>query len=159
LPIVEGWDVLDDNLLACSQEHILKVFDMLKRQPRRARFTGGLEAARMQPWVAEALRWIKPETAYFAYDTANDLEPLRAAAEMLWKAGFSKAARKVRAYVLCGFDGDTQEKAERRLEETLALGVVPMCMMFRDRDGKRVNWPGFQRRWARPAMIPRSPEE
>lgn len=32
LPITEGYNVLDDNLLACSEEHIRKVFAMLKRQ-------------------------------------------------------------------------------------------------------------------------------
>jgi hypothetical protein len=28
LPITEGWNVMDDNLLTCSEDHIRKVFDM-----------------------------------------------------------------------------------------------------------------------------------
>jgi hypothetical protein len=32
LPITEGHNVLDDNLLACSEDHIRKVFRMLSRQ-------------------------------------------------------------------------------------------------------------------------------
>ena len=35
LPITDGWIVTDDNLLACSDQHILGVFEMLKRQPHR----------------------------------------------------------------------------------------------------------------------------
>ena len=31
LPITEGWNVLDDNLLACSDDHIKAVFKMLAR--------------------------------------------------------------------------------------------------------------------------------
>ena len=34
LPITEGWNVLDDNLLACSDEHIRGVFAMLARQKK-----------------------------------------------------------------------------------------------------------------------------
>jgi len=156
LPIREGWDVLDDNLLACSERHIAAVFDMLKRQPHKARFTGGLEAKLMTPAIAEGLRELVPETLYFAYDTQDDWGPMCEAAEMLWKAGFPKKHRSVRAYVLCGFKGDTPEKAEARLTATLSKHIIPMCMMWRDDDGNKSNWGGFQRRWARPALIPSS---
>lgn len=44
LPIHDGWNLLDDNILACSEKHIRAVFDMLHRQKKSARFTGGLEA-------------------------------------------------------------------------------------------------------------------
>lgn len=44
LPIVDGWNVLDDNLLQCSDDHVRSVFAMLARQGRRPQFTGGLEA-------------------------------------------------------------------------------------------------------------------
>lgn len=44
LPITEGWILTDDNLLACSENHIQAVFEMLKRQPKRPQFVGGLEA-------------------------------------------------------------------------------------------------------------------
>jgi hypothetical protein len=154
LPITDGWDVLDDNLLACSEPHIRAVFDMLNRQPKKARFTGGLEAKRMTPAIAEGLRELVPETLYFAYDTPDDFGPMCRAADMLWAAGFPKKHRSVRAYVLCGFKGDTQEKAEARLVATLERNIVPMCMMWRDADGRRENWSGFQRRWVRPALIP-----
>ena len=44
LPICDGWNVLDDNLIACSDGHVKKVFAMLKRQKEQPRFTGGIEA-------------------------------------------------------------------------------------------------------------------
>ena len=156
LPITDGWDVLDDNLLACSEAHIRAVFDMLKRQPKKSRFTGGLESKRMTPAIAEGLRSLMPETLYFAYDTPDDWEPMCKAADMLWKAGFPQKHRSVRAYVLCGYKGDTQEKAEARLVATLERRIVPMCMMWRDAEGRKANWGGFQRRWVRPALIPQS---
>ena len=55
LPITEGWNVLDNNLLACSPDHIYRVFEMLSRQTRRAVFTGGLEAARITDNIAKFL--------------------------------------------------------------------------------------------------------
>jgi len=41
LSITEGWNILDDNLLACSDGHIKKVFAMLEKQKEAAHFTGG----------------------------------------------------------------------------------------------------------------------
>jgi hypothetical protein len=68
LPIREGWNVLDDNLLACSDDHIRAVFMMLRGvRHHRVEFTGGLEAARLKPWHAESLhnmqsRFFSPTT-------------------------------------------------------------------------------------------------
>jgi hypothetical protein len=154
LPIAEGWNVLDDNLLACSQGHILSVLDMLGRQKRRAEFTGGLEALRFEPWIAEALRSIKPKQLYFAYDTPDDWEPLVRASERCWRAGFTKTAHAVRAYVLCGWPKDNMLAAETRLRQVLTLGVMPMAMLWRNQQGTAdPAWRAFQRRWARPAII------
>lgn len=41
LEIKDGWIVQDDNLLACTDQHINDVFAMLQRQPKRAVFSGG----------------------------------------------------------------------------------------------------------------------
>lgn len=72
LPVTEGWIVTDDNLLACSPGHIDEVFTMLKQQPHRPQFTGGLEAALLTPEYAARLKALRPKTLYFAYDTPND---------------------------------------------------------------------------------------
>lgn len=154
LPITDGWNVLDDNLLACSDSHILSAFRMLGRQKEAPQFTGGLEAARLKTWHVEALRAIKPKQIFFAYDTANDLEPLREAGRLLQGVGFTTASHSLRCYVLCGWESDTFEAAEKRMCKTMEAGFIPMAMLWRDDAGKRLeDWMRFQRQWARPALI------
>lgn len=154
LPIVEGWNVLDDNLLACSDRHVCDVIDMLNRQRERIHFTGGIEAARLESWSADAIRSVKPKQVFFAYDTPDDWEPLVRAASMCWKAGFSKASHTIRAYVLCGWPKDTITQADIRMRQVVGIGVMPMAMLWRDVKGNRnPNWSIFQRIWARPVII------
>ena len=153
LEIKEGWNVLDDNLLACSEGHIRAVFDMLKRQKHKARFTGGLEAKRLNAWHCELLRGLKLDRIYFAYDTPDDYEPLREASKLLSEYGLLKM-RGVSVYCLCGYPSDTQEKAEHRFMEVLKLGMQPYAMLWRDKDGiTREEWRKFQRLWVAPQII------
>lgn len=154
LPINSGWNVLDDNLLACSPEHIGRVFAMLTDQSRRPEFTGGLEAARFEEWHASAMRLMLTKQLFFAYDTSDDWEPLIRASYLCWRVGFTKTSHAIRCYVLCGWPKDTMEAAETRLRAVLSLGVMPMAMLWRGADGKRNPvWRTFQRRWARPEII------
>jgi hypothetical protein len=119
LPVTEGWNVLDDNLLACSDSHIKAVFAMLARQTQRVLLTGGLEAARLKLWHVQALKKIKPKELFFAYDGPEDREPLFAAGRMLLSNGFTRESHALRAYVLIGYHHDTLEQAEHRLYETM----------------------------------------
>jgi hypothetical protein len=152
LPITDGWNLLDDNLLACSDGHIKDVFAMLSRQRRRPRLTGGLEAARLKSWHIAELAKLKPDGMFFAYDTPNDREPLYEAGKMLGAAGFN--TRQLRAYVLIGYPGDTLDKAESRLFDCVNAGFTPMAMLYRDTSGDRdPAWIKFARPWARPAII------
>ena len=157
LPIRDGWNVIDDNLLACSDEHIRGVFRMLKRQKlggRRILFTGGLEAARLLPWHVTLLRDLKPKRIFFAYDTPDDLEPLREAGRMLLNAGFTTTSHTLRCYVLIGYQGDTFEKAEKRFRESIEAGFMPMAMLYRDETGERdLQWARFQTQWARATIV------
>jgi len=154
LPIRDGWNVLDDNLLACSEAHIRSVFAMLARQKTRTEFTGGIEAKRLQPWIASELYKLNPQQIFFAYDTASDFPPLVAAGGILREAGFKQFDRRLRCYVLCGFPGDTITFAEGRLHQTLCAGFIPMAMLYRDEKGDHSQeWRKFQREWARPAII------
>ncbi|HQO00663.1 MAG TPA: hypothetical protein PLI62_00230 [Spirochaetota bacterium] len=154
LKIREGFNILDSNLLACSRDHIERVFNMLDRQHEKARFTGGLEAARMKPWIAERLRELRPHVAYFAYDTPDDYEPLVDAVKMLRDAG-ALYDRVYSCYVLIGYKGDTIEKAERRLQQVLKLDVMPMAMLFNKAEGKddRSQWIKFQREYANRIIV------
>ncbi len=155
LPVTSGWNVLDDNLLACSEPHVRGVFAMLKSQPERALFTGGLEAARLEDWHIELLRDLRPKRMYFAYDTEDDYEPLMQSGRRLLHAGWTRASHTLCAYVLIGHPRDTIPDAERRLHRTWDAGFVPYAMLWRDREGKTPDqaWRKLQRQWVRPALI------
>lgn len=153
LPIRDGHNVLDDNLLACSEGHVQAVFEMLGRQ-RGVEFTGGLEAARLEDWHVERLRALRPKQMFFAYDTDDDLEPLTEAGRKLLAAGWTRQAHTLRCYVLIGQPKDTFDAAEIRLRASIDAGFLPMAMLWRGRDGTPPrSWRKFQRRWARPAII------
>jgi hypothetical protein len=154
LDIQDGWNILDDNLLACSESHIREVFAMLRRQKNKPEFTGGLEAKLMKPWIAMELVSLKPTSAFFAYDTPDDLDPLAGCSKMIHDAGFSWKSHALRCYVLIGYPKDTMAEAEKRLITTAKLGYFPMAMLWRDKDGKRdSDWMKFQRVWARPHIV------
>ncbi|MGF7099523.1 hypothetical protein M2141_001645 [Lachnospiraceae bacterium PH5-48] len=154
LPITEGSNVLDDNLLACSESHIRAVFDMLSSQPERPIFTGGLEAKLLRPWHVELLREVKTKRLYCAYDTPDDYEPLVAAGKLLTAAGFTRESRKPNCYVLIGYPGDSFDKAEKRLRDTWAAGFAPYAMLYRNEAGETAaDWRKFQRLWVRPQIL------
>ena len=154
LEIKDGWDVLDNNLLQCSEEHIRAVFEMLKRQPHRPKFTGGLESKELKPWHCKLLREARPERMYFAYDTPDDYEPLVEAGRMLMDAGFTLQSHVMACYNLIGYRGDTFDKAQARLEKTIEAGFMPYAMLYRDEKGQvDKKWSKFQREWLRPAIV------
>lgn len=154
LEIKDGWNILDDNLLACSDEHVKKVFQMLARQKERPVFTGGLEAKILKPWHAKELKRIKTQKMYFAYDTPDDYEPLVQAGKILKDAGFTVASHTACCYVLIGYKGDTFDKAEKRLTDTIRAGFMPYAMLFKDKDGNTdEEWRKYQRVWLRPQIV------
>lgn len=159
LPITDGWNLLDDNLLACSDDHIRGVFSMLKRQKNPVQFTGGLEAARLKQWHVDALTEMKPAQMFFTYDTPDDLVPLQEAGKMFRESGLGitstgNISHRLRCFVLCGYPRDNIKAAEFRLKETISAGFIPMAMLWKDKTGKRdKEWGKFQREWARPAII------
>lgn len=154
LPIRDGWNILDNNILACSIEHIRNVFCMLSRQERKAEFTGGLEAARLTTQTAAMLALLKPRRIYFAYDTPDDAAPLADAANLCWSVGFKPSSHSVCAYVLIGYPKDTLSQAADRLKFVAALGIMPFAMLYRNAEGKTdPTWRRFQREWCRPTIV------
>jgi hypothetical protein len=131
LPIANGYNVQDDNLLACSEGHIRAVFAMLGRQKKRAEFTGGLEAARLRAWHVDLLAELRPASAFFAYDTPEDLLPLIEAGKLLAEGGYSLARRVMRCYVLMGYPKDTMEAANERMLDAARAGFFPVSMLYR----------------------------
>lgn len=154
LPIVKGNNLLDNNILGCSEGHIKAVFEMLSHQ-KHVTLTGGLEAKLLKPWHVELLEKAKVERAYFAYDTPDDLPPLIEASKMLKESPWYRW-RKCGCYVLIGYPNDTIDKAKERLETALKLGYSPFAMFYRDPEGKQnktKEWARFQRQWTRPQII------
>ena len=160
LPIQDGWDILDDNLLACQESHVRAVFVMLARQGRRVQFTGGLEALALEDYQVGLLADLRPRpNCFFAYDPGDPFETLRSAASRLLAAGFTSCSHRLRVYVLIGYPRDTLELATKRLTDMLRIGFTPHAMLWdpetpsaeRYRPGPE--WRRFQRAWARPAII------
>lgn len=150
LTIKDGWIVQDDNLLACSETHIRAVFAMLKRQPKKAVFSGGLEARLLKGWHIDLLVDLKPQQMFFAYDTPDDYEPLAEASKLLTSAGIiRKSGRQAFCYNLIGYPNDTITDAEQRLMRTLKLGFTPFAMLYKNENGQAdITWRKFQREWA-----------
>ena len=154
LPVTQGWNVMDDNFISCSEQHIRNVFAMLRQQPERPIFTGGLEARLLRAWHVDLLRESKVRRLYCAYDTPDDLEPLISAGKLLQDGGITRASHRASCYVLIGWQGDTMDAAEKRLLETWSAGFVPYAMLYRDESGQTApEWRKFQRLWLRPQIL------
>ena len=109
----------------------------------------------MQDWHVELLAQLKPRpSVFFAYDTPDDYEPLVVVGRKMLAAGFARESHALRCYVLIGYPKDTKQQAENRLRESWLAGFLPMAMLYRGKDGKRLpEWRTFQRHWARPASV------
>jgi hypothetical protein len=160
LPIIDGWNILDDNLLACPRPHVESVFAMLRRQKRRIEFTGGLEALSLEDYQVDLLASLTPRpNMFFAYDPGDAFETLEHAARRLLAAGFTAASHRMRVYVLIGYPKDTFTLAETRLQQMQSIGFTPMAMLWKpetasqEKHRPEPGWRAFQRRWARPAII------
>ena len=168
LPIYDGWNVLDDNLLAAPVEHVHGVFAMLRRQRRadwpgwdgRIEFTGGLEALSLQDYQVDLLASLTPRpNMFFAYDPGDEFETLESAARRLLAAGFTRESHRMRVYVLIGYPKDTLAEADRRMRQMMQIGFTPFAMLWlpetpsQEKYRPPDEWRRFRREWARPAII------
>lgn len=160
LPIHPGWNILDDNLLAAPRDHVEAVFGMLRSQKRRIEFSGGLEALSLQDYQVDLLASLKPRpNMFWAYDPGDAFETLENASRRLIAAGFTPQSHRMRSYCLIGYPKDTFELADRRLRQLLSIGFTPHAMLWspekpsQEKYRPGPEWRGFQRLWARPAII------
>ena len=152
LPIRQGWDIQDNNLLACPRDHIARVLHMLDRQKQQAMFRGGLDCRLVDEWFVNQLVDIGLKQAFFAYDRPDDKEPLTRVFSMMREAGFTRS--KVCCYVLVGHGKDTQEKAAERLEWVRSEGATPFAMYCRvSKYEIPSDWSKFVWKWTRPAAM------
>lgn len=156
LTIEDGHEILDNNLLQCGRGHVTQVFNMLSRQKKAARFTGGLEANILKRWHVELIDELKPkpQVLYFAYDTPNDREPLINAASWMQTIGFNH--QRVGCYVLMGYPGDTITSALERIQLCINLDIQPFAMLW---EGHKTTvakeWKDIQNVYTRPARCKR----
>jgi hypothetical protein len=153
LSIIPGWNVADNNLLACSRPHIEKVFEMLKKQPEPIKFSGGLDAEMLQDWHVDQIKTLRLKFAWFACDYPGALPGLERVSDLM--GDFSR--EKKRCYVLIGFNGETPKQAEKRLKTVYKMGFLPMAMLYRSEDemgGQKWgrDWLNLRRTWCRPAV-------
>jgi len=154
LPLIHpGWIVQDNNLLACSREHLERVFAMLRDQKRRIFFNGGLDKHYLKPWHRDLFDSISIGELWFACDRGRDIDALRAILPIL--DGIQ--LRKRRCYTMIGYDGETLDEAQRRVETVLELGFMPFTQLYQPPTGKQptikysAEWKALNKKWCRPA--------
>jgi len=153
LKINSGYNLMDDNILACSDQHIKAVFEMLKLQKNPISFTGGIEAKLLKPWHVDLLSQIRLKELFCAYDTPDDYEPLVEAGKLFKQANITYENRKARCYVLIGYPKDTFGEAMLRIKQSLDAGFFPFAMLWRNEKGEfDKKWKRFQREWANPII-------
>jgi len=145
LPIVPGHIIQDNNLLACSERHVSKVFEMLQGQ-KKIDFVGGFEASRITPDLVSKLKQIKLYQLWLAYDTPQAKGAVENAIALL-RPHFNQ--NKIRCYVLVGYGNDTVLEAQKRLEWVYNLGALPFAMLYHT----HIEWKKLHRLWTRPAAM------
>jgi hypothetical protein len=158
LEIKPGWIVQDNNLLACSESHIRRVFEMLKEQKRNIFFNGGLDKHYLRDWHRPLFDSIPIGELWFACDTMADLPALEKAAKIL--DGIEQ--RRRRCYTMIGYDGETLADAQRRIERVFELDFMPFCQLYQSDILKvyPLEWRNLKQKWARPAAyMPRVERE
>lgn len=150
--IQPGYIIQDNNLLQASRGHVDVVFAMLRQQKRAAVFSGGLEAARVTDTIADDLRGLRIAEVFLAADTAESLKVLRRAIDRL----SFLPRKKLRVYVMVGWNGETIAQAEARLEAVWAAGGLPFCQLYQPADHwieYAPEWKALHRTWSRPAAM------
>jgi MoaA/NifB/PqqE/SkfB family radical SAM enzyme len=163
IPITEGNEIQDNNILLSSWSHWDKVIAMLKTQ-KAIRFVGGLDSRLLTSRHVEDLRCLRIKELFFSYDEPDRWRSLLDAAIKLQKAGF--AYHKLRCYVLVKFDPkETVEDAEKRLQVCYRMGFMPFVQIYRSPDATirgsthlpkgeyKGSWNELREIWSRPARI------
>ena len=149
LEIHSGNIMIDNNLLACSEKHLKKVFEMLGKE-KNIVFSGGVDAEFVNHSVVQEFRKLSIKKIHLAYDEPRDLEPVEKAISLLSP---HYDFRKIGVYILCGYKGDTVVKATERCEKIYNLNATPFVMMFQPRGKKKIRhnkeWNKFKRLWIR----------
>lgn len=147
IPITQGNIIIDNNLLACSQFHLVQVFKMLKKQKRGAEFKGGLDASLFNSFHNELLHSIHVNEMFFACDTTGAIKPLEKVANMINDFPYYKK----RCFVMIG--RTSFEECEKRLKRVFELGFDPFAQLYQPKERIKYSkeWGDLNRKWSRPA--------
>jgi len=138
--------VCDNNLLAASRRHFVRVIDSLKPFPQ-VDFNQGLDARLFTTWHADQIARLRRPKVRFALDHVNMTGPVSDALVLARKAGL----RDFGVYVLIGFK-DTPADAQARMETVRSWGVWPNPMRYQPLDAAQKNayvapgWTAFELR-------------
>ena len=147
LKIHDGNNLLDNNLLACSDKHISEVFKMLS--DKKQIVFEGIYANLVTPDIGLEIKKLKTKTIWMAYDRPGDFVCIQSAYKNL-----GSPKNKIYVYVLAGFQNDTLEAAENRCIKIARLGCYPFMMLYQPEQKIKhsKNWRQLQRKWTRPAI-------
>jgi len=149
LKIKPGWIIQDNNLLACSKKHIEAVFDMFREQNKSIKFSGGLDSDFFSDWHRKLIDSIKIDELWFSCDTYGQIKKIEKLKSIL--NGIPQ--NKLRCFVLIGFDNESIDDAEYRLEKIHELGFLPFSQLYQPQIKKSysMKWRSLARKWSRPA--------
>ena len=152
LKIAPGHIVQDNNLFACSNDHVERVFDMLRDQKERADLRG-LDARLMNLYHVDQILKTRIRYLWFAADDPTQLKTIARAGYLLGDMSIEKK----RCYVLVGYGDETIQEAEARLERVFNLGFLPFAQLYIDEKGQRTSdnkeWRKLLKIWSRPAFF------
>lgn len=131
----DGMCLIDNNLLAASKKHFLRVMDFLK-QYNWCDFSQGLDCRLLTKWHAEKIAELPSPSVRLAWDHMSYESQFFQACELLEKVGIPR--RKITCYVLIGFD-DTPGDALYRLQTITDKGYTVFPMRFQPLDCKIKN--------------------
>jgi len=125
LEIHNGFVIEDSNLLMTSEKHINSVFDMLRRNNKKAYFNGGFDTRLFNKDHLGLLESIKIGEVYFACDSKEGIVPLRKTALLLT----NKSESWRLCYVLVGYK-ETLQSGIERIVEVKNIGFIPIVMLY-----------------------------
>lgn len=154
LPIKPGWIVQDNNLLATPESHFAAVFDMLREQKEAKSFNGGLDKHFLKPWHVPFFDSVSISELWWAADVPDDYRWLIRVKELF----AHMPVYKMRCYTMIGYEGETLNEAEKRIETVYELGFMPFSQLYQpptaDQPTKIYSpeWKAVNRMWSRPAI-------
>lgn len=122
--------VCDNNLMASSKKHFIRVIDRLSSLPW-IDFNQGLDHRLFSKFHLEQLQRLKKIRIRFSFDHISSECSIIDSINLLTKNGFK--AKDIQVYVLIGFN-DTPDNALYRLDKIIELGCFPNPMRYQPLD-------------------------